>query len=109
MGISFEQAPVPPLFFALGARGKTAEAVAEEAVDQAIAYRDAGAPVDPHSADQILLPLSLAAGPSEYRVSEITRHLTTNAAIIRMFLDRSITVEGEEGGPGVVRIADGVL
>jgi RNA 3'-terminal phosphate cyclase (ATP) len=48
--------------------------------------------------------LAIAAGDSEYHVSEVTRHLTTNAAVIRMFLDREITIEGEEGSTGVVKV-----
>ena len=52
-----------------------------------------------------MLPLALAEGPSEYRVAEVTPHLTTNIAVIRRFLERDIVCEGEEGGPGRVRIA----
>src|SRR5262249_8873963 len=97
--------PGPALFFGLGARGKPAERVADEAVDQALAYLDAGpAAVDAHSADQLVLPLALADGPSEFSVAEVTRHLTTNLAVIRRFLERELASEGEEGGPGVVRI-----
>jgi RNA 3'-terminal phosphate cyclase (ATP) len=97
--------PVPAMFVAIGERGKPAERVADEAADEAIAYLQAGtAPVDAHSGDQLVLPLALADGPSEYAVSEVTRHLTTNVATIRRFLDRTINVEGSEGEPGVVRI-----
>lgn len=97
--------PAPTLFFALGARGKPAEAVADEVVDQVIAYLDADpALVDPHSGDQIVLPLVLAEGPSMYQVTEVTRHLTTNIAVIRQFVDREIILVGEEGKPGLVRI-----
>jgi RNA 3'-terminal phosphate cyclase len=32
--------------------------------------------------------------------------LTTNVAVIRRFIERDITVEGEEGEPGVVRVAE---
>jgi RNA 3'-terminal phosphate cyclase (ATP) len=60
--------------------------------------------VDPHSADQLVLPLALAEGRSSYPVAEVTRHLTTNVAVIRRFLDREIVCEGEEGTPGLVRI-----
>jgi RNA 3'-terminal phosphate cyclase (ATP) len=89
----------------LGARGKPAERVADEAVDQAIAYLDTGdALVDAHSADQIVLPLALAEGASEYRVAEVTLHLTTNISVIRRFIERDIVCEGAEGGPGLVRI-----
>src|SRR5438552_3991721 len=64
-----------------------------------------GAPVDPHSADQIVLPLALADGPSEFLVSTVTRHHHTNIAVIRTFLDREITCDGDEGATGVVRVA----
>jgi RNA 3'-terminal phosphate cyclase (ATP) len=106
LAVELDTTPVPTLFFALGARGKLAERVADEAVEQVIAYLDTGdALVDAHSADQIVLPLALAEGPSEYLVAEVTRHLATNIAVIRRFLDRDIVCEGAEGEPGVVRIA----
>jgi len=105
LGLIVETEPVPALFFGLGARGKPAEAVADEAADQAIAYlRAAPAAVDAHSADQIVLPLALADGPSEYSVADMTPHLCTNVAVIRRFLEREIVCEGEEGGPGIVRV-----
>jgi RNA 3'-terminal phosphate cyclase (ATP) len=61
--------------------------------------------VDPHSADQIVLPLALADGPSEFHVSTVTRHLHTNIAVIQTFLDRQITCDGQEGETGVLRVA----
>jgi RNA 3'-phosphate cyclase len=102
LGITFEEAPIRTSFFALGERGKPAEAVADDAADQAIAFVQAGAPVDEHSADQLVLPLALAKGPSEFRVHSVTRHLTTNIAVIKMFIDREIECEGNS-----VRIGDG--
>lgn len=105
--------PAPTLFFGLGARGKRAERVADEAVDQVFSYLAGlraltrpGSPValDPHSADQIVLPLAWAEGPSEFTVTEVSSHLLTNIAVIRRFVEREITCEGEEGQPGLVRI-----
>jgi RNA 3'-terminal phosphate cyclase (ATP) len=105
IAVELDTQPSPTMFFALGARGKPSEKVADELADQVIAYLDAApALVDPHSADQLVLPLALAEGPSSFRTTEITRHLTTNIAVIRMFLDREIICEGEEGSPGKVRI-----
>jgi RNA 3'-terminal phosphate cyclase (ATP) len=105
LGIELSTAPVPATFVALGARGKRAEAVADEAAEEVLAYLDAApALVDAHSADQIVLPLALAEGPSEYTVAQVTTHLITNIAVIRSFLERDIACEGEEGKPGVVRI-----
>jgi RNA 3'-terminal phosphate cyclase (ATP) len=106
LAVVVDTAPVPVLCFGLGERGKPAERVADEAVDQVSAYLAAApAAVDPHSADQLVLPLALAEGPSEYTVAEMTRHLLTNVAVIRRFLDRDIVCEGEKGKPGRVRIA----
>jgi RNA 3'-terminal phosphate cyclase (ATP) len=105
LALVVETSPVPALFFGLGARGKPAERVADEAFEQAAAYLDAApAAVDCHSADQLLLPLALAEGPSDYTVSAVTLHLTTNIAVIRRFVDRDILCEGSEGAPGRVLI-----
>lgn len=96
---------VPATFAAIGERGKPAETVADEAVDALLAFEAAeGGAVDPHSADQILLPLALAEGRSIYSVTEVTEHLRTNARTICAFLDVSIVVEepDEEGAPGRV-------
>jgi RNA 3'-terminal phosphate cyclase (ATP) len=106
LAVQLSTAPVPTLFFGLGARGKPAERVADDVVDQVHAYLAAAlALVDAHSADQLILPLALAEGPSEYSVAEVTRHLTTNVAVIRRFVERDIVCEGAEGGPGTVRVA----
>ena len=96
--------PIPPLFFGLGERGKPAESVADDAADEAIRFRDSGCPVDPHSADQLLLPLVFSPDASEYRTSEVTRHLTTNIATVGKFVNRAIKVDAEEGRTGTVRI-----
>jgi RNA 3'-terminal phosphate cyclase (ATP) len=97
-----EHGSVVSTFVGLGARGKPAEAVAEEAVAELLAYEDAPGAVDPHSADQILLPLALAEGRSEYTVTEVTEHLRTNAETIRAFLDRAIRIDEAGDGPGRV-------
>jgi RNA 3'-terminal phosphate cyclase (ATP) len=107
LAVILDTAPAPTLFFALGERGKKAERVADEAVDQALDFLAADAPVDAHSGDQIVLPLALAKEPSSYVVSEVTTHLTTNIFVIRQFLDREIRCEGELGKPGTVYVGDG--
>jgi RNA 3'-terminal phosphate cyclase (ATP) len=95
--------PAPATFVGLGERGKPAEAVADEAVNELLAYEDAdGAAVDPYSADQLLIPLSLAPGRSEYTVSAVTEHLRTNARTIAAFLDREIRIEEADDGTGRV-------
>jgi RNA 3'-terminal phosphate cyclase (ATP) len=39
-----------------------------------------------------------------YSVSEVTAHLTTNAEVLRRFLDLDISVEGRPGEEGEVRV-----
>ena len=96
---------IPATFLGLGERGKPSEDVADLAVDQLLAFEavEQGA-VDPHSADQILLPLALAEGRSIYTVTEVTEHLRTNAATICAFLDRQIEIEepDDPASPGRV-------
>jgi RNA 3'-terminal phosphate cyclase (ATP) len=89
---------------ALGAPGKRAETVAEEACAELSAYLATEAALDPHLADQILPWLALAAGPSRVTTSRLTRHLLTNAWVIRQFLPVEIAMAGEEGAPGRIEI-----
>jgi RNA 3'-terminal phosphate cyclase (ATP) len=90
--------------FGLGAPGKRAERVADEAVDALAGYLRSDGAVDPWLADQLLLPLALADGPSVLRTSEVTPHLLTNAAVIRLFLPAEIRVEGAVGASADVHV-----
>jgi RNA 3'-terminal phosphate cyclase (ATP) len=88
----------------LGERGKPAEQVADDATEELLSWLDvdgegarATAAVDPHLADQLLLPLALAEGRSVISVVAVTEHLRTNADTIAAFLDRPIRVEVENG------------
>ena len=79
------------------------------------AYLEGGAAVDRHLGDQLLLPAALlAAGlvppppgvvpATRYTVDAVTKHLTTNADVIRRFLDVEIADRRARGrggrGPG---------
>jgi RNA 3'-phosphate cyclase len=105
LALVWQLGPVPTLFAALGERGKPAERVADDAVDELLHHAEHGPQaVDPHSADQLLLPLALAAGRSSFPVSTITSHLITNAEVVSRFLPRRITIAGKEGEPGSVLV-----
>ncbi|MFW6145893.1 MAG: RNA 3'-terminal phosphate cyclase [Planctomycetota bacterium] len=91
--------------FALGARGKPAETVADEAVDALEAHLDADGAVDPHAADQLLVIAALALEPTTYTTTAVTSHLLTNAEVVRHLTGREVTVEGELGEPGRVDVA----
>jgi len=103
--ISAEYENVTLGFSALGAKGKLAEAVGKEAADAFISHRKSGACVEEHISDQLLVYMALADGVSRMSVSKITRHLTTNADVIRLFLpDVRIRIEGEESQKGTVEV-----
>lgn len=91
-------------FSSLGGRGKPAERVADEAVDQFLSYLSSNMALDPHLADQISLYGALAQGGSTFTTSRITRHLLTNLWVIERFLPVSISISGGEGEPGRVSI-----
>jgi len=92
-------------YTALGEPGKPAEQVADEAIDGLLAYFESGAAIDPYLADQLLLPLSLARGTSEFSTCRITEHLRTNAAILQAFTSCQVEIDGQPGQPGTVRIS----
>jgi RNA 3'-terminal phosphate cyclase (ATP) len=104
IALTAEHDGLPATFVGLGQRGKPAEAVADEAVEELLDYLDAegAGAIDPHSADQILLPLALADGRSEYTVAAVTEHLRTNVETIRAFLDRPIAIDEPADGPARV-------
>lgn len=91
-------------FTGLGARGKRAEMVADEAINQFSAWLASGAALDKHLADQMILPMVLAEGISSFTTEEVTRHLITNIWVVRQFLPVNIELDGEEGKPGRVQI-----
>ena len=91
-------------FYGLGALGKPAERVADEAVDEFLGFVASDGAIDHYLSDQLLLPLALASGLSEIRTSKVTQHLITNAEVIKMFLPGIIEIDGQIGQPGSIRI-----
>jgi RNA 3'-terminal phosphate cyclase (ATP) len=100
---------------AVGDRGKPPERVAEEAVKSLETFLAGGAAVDRHLGDQLVLPAALCAAgllpppagvvpATRYSVGAVTKHLTTNAAVVRRFLDVDIAVTGAEEEEGDVRV-----
>jgi RNA 3'-terminal phosphate cyclase (ATP) len=89
---------LPPLqqicevFTGFGQRGVRAEAVAEDALQQANRYLDSGAPVGEHLADQLVIPFALA-GAGSYVTMEPTLHTTTNIEVVQRFLALKVSCE----------------
>lgn len=95
-------------FTALGAPGKPAEQVADEAVDDLLAFLETDGCVDPYLADQLILPLLTVNGDSAFSTSRITSHLLTQAHVIEQFLPGRITLDGRLDAPGVVQVHGGI-
>jgi RNA 3'-terminal phosphate cyclase (ATP) len=91
-------------FDALGAIGKRAEEVADEACQGLFDYLDTAGVLDPHLADQVIPYLAMARGTSEFTTRRITRHLLTNIWVIQQFMDVDIRIEGKEGEEGKIRV-----
>ena len=94
--------PFKASFSAYGRLGRPSEAVADQAVGALREHHASAATVELHLADQLLLPLSVAAGPSEFTVANATGHLMTNAWIIGQFGVAAISIE--QGAPCRVRV-----
>ncbi|HAA03590.1 MAG TPA: RNA 3'-phosphate cyclase [Syntrophobacteraceae bacterium] len=88
----------------LGARGKPAERVADEAVEAYLTFVASGAAVDSYLADQLVLALALAHGTSELYCSDISQHLLTNAGVISAFIPVAIEIRGALGVVGWVHV-----
>jgi RNA 3'-terminal phosphate cyclase (ATP) len=73
---------------AFGRPGVSSEAVAAEAAGEARAFLASTAPVGCHLADQLLLPMALAAG-GRFITGAPSQHLLTNLEVIGLFLPGS--------------------
>jgi RNA 3'-phosphate cyclase len=89
-------------YFALGARGKPAERVADEAVGAFEQFLATDGTIDQYLADQLIVPLAFTGGVSELRTSRVTQHLITNCNVVRRFRAVDIQIDGELGQPGLV-------
>jgi RNA 3'-terminal phosphate cyclase (ATP) len=92
-------------FSSLGARGRPSEQVAEVAAEELLRHHATGAALDRHLADQMLLPLSVAAGPSRFTVEQVTRHLETNAWVLEQFGVARIVVDRSRAGPARILVS----
>jgi RNA 3'-terminal phosphate cyclase (ATP) len=89
-------------FSSLGARGKPAEKVADEAVDSMKDFMESEGCVDPHLADQLVPFMALAKGKSFFSTAQMTEHLLTNLWVTGHFLETKVRIWGEIGRPGRV-------
>lgn len=91
-----ESEPVTAVFTGFGRRGRPAEVVAADATAEAQDYLVSGAPVDPHLADQLLIPLTQCE-TGWFLASHISDHFTTNVGVIARFFQLEISMSRTEG------------
>jgi RNA 3'-terminal phosphate cyclase (ATP) len=100
---------VTAMFSGFGQVGTTAEKVADGVVRDVKKYLKTKAPIGPHLADQLMLPMAIAANFSEvsskFRTSSPTQHTRTHADIIRTFLNVEVGFEEQGDGTVIVDIA----
>ncbi len=82
-------------FSSLGARGKLAEKVADEAVDYLREYAESDGCVDSHLADQLVPFMALAKENSSFTTTQMTEHLFTNLWVVGHFIERKIQTRGD--------------
>jgi len=99
-----EQGEWPAGFTGLGARGKSAELVGQEAGQDLLQHLAAQACLDPHLADQLVVYLALAHGSSSFTTSRLSTHLLTNLQVVEQILGCFCQVRGEVDKPGEVVI-----
>lgn len=80
-------------FSALGKQGKPSEQVAQEAVDDLLAFQHSEAVIDEHLADQLILPLAVLGQAIRLKVQRISQHTLTNLAVVEQFLGPVATVD----------------
>lgn len=100
--IELESDAVTEVFSGFGRRGVRAEEVAAAAYRAARAYLEAGVPVGPHLADQLLLPLGISAFQSparggRFRTMPLTQHSLTHIDVLQTFLKIPIAVDEDRG------------
>jgi RNA 3'-terminal phosphate cyclase (ATP) len=92
--ITVEHETVTEVFTGFGEKGVSAESVAKRAVDSARSYLVSEAAVGPHLADQLLLPMAIAAA-GEFTTMPVTQHFKSHVAILKAFLNRGIVTSNQ--------------
>jgi len=91
-------------YFSIGAIGKRAETVADDACNEFFTFLKTKGVIDEYLADQLILPLALTKGTSQFITPRITQHLLTNMEIVKLFLPVTIDVSGNLHDEGFIMI-----
>lgn len=84
-----EASGVANVFSGIGDVGVAAEDIGRDVARAFLAWRASGTSVEPHLADQVMLPIALA-GAGSFTTNELTLHARTNIEVIRAFTGRRL-------------------
>jgi RNA 3'-terminal phosphate cyclase (ATP) len=91
LSVEIECDHIAEVFTGFGEKGVSAETVAKRTVTSVQEYLTFNVPVGRYLADQLLIPMALAGG-GKFRTLSPTKHTTTNAEIIKKFIDVEIAM-----------------
>lgn len=91
-------------FCAYGRPGLPAEKVAEQVCHALLAHHQSSGAVDPHLADQLILPAAGLTRSACWTTSCVTKHLLTNVWVAQQFINCTIEIRGQPGQTGEIRV-----
>lgn len=106
--IELESANVTELFIGIGKVGVKAEQVARSVLREAKSYLATDVPVGEYLADQLMMPMALAASQgkrSSFRTGPLSMHSQTHIDVLKTFLDIDVTVREEPDASFVVQFS----
>lgn len=92
----------------LGAPGKPAERVGEEAAAKLLSQLSIGAPIDTHLSDQLIVWLALAKGRSRIKTTMLTLHAITAIKVTEKLTSSQFKIRGKVGESGIIQCISGV-
>ena len=99
---------VTAIFTGFGQQGVKAERIASAVYRDAKKFIESDVPVEEYLADQLMLPMGLAASQghtSSFLSSELSGHSRTHLEVLKRFLDIKTDVTTGEDGNETVQIA----
>ena len=106
--IEIEYENVTAIFTGFGQQGIRAERIASAVYRETKKYIESSVPVEEYLADQLMLPMGLAASQGHscsFRTYELSGHSKTHLEILQQFLDIETEVIPQEDGNFVVRLS----
>jgi RNA 3'-terminal phosphate cyclase (ATP) len=92
LALTLEYEHLTEVFTSFGTPARSAESVAEEAAAEARTYLAHAAPIGPHLADQLLLPMVLG-GVNTFATCAPTPHFHSNCEVIAAFTGRRFRLD----------------